>query len=35
MVPDVILCDFFAKIDFLLNSIDTVILSTKIIGVQI
>ena len=30
--PDVILCDFFAKNDFLLNSIDTVVLSSKIMG---
>ena len=30
--PDVILCDFFAKIDFLLNSIATVVLSTKSMG---
>ena len=32
MGPDVILFDFFAKIDFLHNSIDAVVLSTKIIG---
>ena len=31
MGPGVILCDFFAKIDFF-NSIDTVVLCTNIMG---
>ena len=33
--PYVVLCDFCAKIDFLLNSIETGVLCTKNHGVQI